>query len=538
MKNCEIRLGPFRFDTQTGTLTDAAGAGVDLRHQSLQVLHELAATPGETVERRDIVARVWDNREGAEEGLIQCIADIRRVLGDTDKTIIRTVPRKGYRLVPTGAAEVKAAPGRIGRRAGALAAAVLLLGLAAGYALIWSGRTPEATSRVVLAVLPFADLGPSGDAPAIGDALGESIITTLARYSEFDVIARQSSFRFRDQTRDLREIGEALSADYIVQGSQSLADGMVRLSVQLVDAGDGTLRMVDAFEVPIGEVLETNDAIAHRIANLVGGSVIEAHARTPRRSGEIDALILGNRAWLLFQSGPSREKWLTALGYVDRSIAEFPEVEWGYVGRALMLRTGVRFGWDLSGPAPVLAEAEAAARKAVELNPQNYMTHYALGRVLMQAGDIEGSIAVLERARHQNPSSAQVLNALAQSYLYAGDSANLEETVARVARIDPLPGVLTLWVRAWAQWQAGDCDAARATVAEVPSAPLEMNKLRAVIHVCTGEVGAAQRDLAAYLKARPDWNVASEVTANAGNWMDDGPRQRWLDALVTAGLAE
>ncbi len=391
-------------------------------------------------------------------------------------------------------------------------------------------------------MLPFADLSAgdksSADAPAIGDALGESIITTLARYSEFDVIARQSSFRFRDQTRDLREIGAALNSDYIVQGTQSLASDVVRLSVQLVDAGDSTLRMVDAFEIPVGEVLEANDAIAHRIANLVGGSVIEASARTPCRSGEIDALILGNRAWLLFQSGPSREKWLTALNYVDRSIAEFPDVEWGYVGRALMLRNGVRFGWDLNRPEPVLTEAEAAARKAVDLNPQNYMTHYALGRVLMQRGDITGSIAALERARQQNPSSAQVLNALAQSYIYAGETGKLLEKVARVDRIDPLPGVLTLWVRAWAQWQTDDCDGAQATMDRLSSAPIEINKLRAVIHVCTGEIGAARRDLAAYLESRPEWTVAGEVAANAGNWLSEGPRQRWLDALVRAGLPD
>ena len=222
----------------------------------------------------------------------------------------------------------------------------------------------------------------------------------------------------------------------------------------------------------------------------------------------------------------------------DEAIRSYPDAEWGYVGKALMLRTGVRFGWDQGAADAVLDEAEQAARRAIQINPTNYLSHFALGRVLMQRGEIRDSISALSRAAELNPSSAMVLNGLGQSYIYADDSEALMRTVARVRVIDPLPGTLTLWVRAWAEWQTGDCEAAKASVGAMTNVPLEANKLRAVIEICVGNTEAAEAEIAEFLARNPDWTLAREVAANAVNWSADGPRDRWLAALAEAGVPE
>ena len=531
MKSSEIQLGDLVFAPAQGRLTDASGQTVELRHQAMQVLRELASAPNEVVEKERLVARVWQNRAGAEEGLVQCIAEIRRVLNDTDKAIVTTIPRQGYRLVAA------AKPKRT-RSGGVLVVTAVAAVLVAGLAYLWWGAQGQPAPRAVVAVLPFQDTSPADHAAPIGDALSENIISTLARYSEFDVVARQSSFRFRETERDAREIGTALGAGFLVQGSQSLSADGVKISVQLIDTQDGTLRMVDAFAVPLDDVLEANDRLAHRIASTVSGSVVAAHARAPRQRGEIDALILDNRARLLFQTGPTREKWEQALDLQTQATSQFPDVEWGYIGKALMLRTGVRFGWEQQGPASVLSQAEAAANKALELNPQNYMAHFALGRVLMQKGDVLGSIAALNRAHGLNPSSSYVLTALGQSYIYADDQENLRTTLDRIAAVDPLPGTLSYWVRAWGQWQLGACQAARDTLHSMPSAPFEMKKLRAVIYVCVGDNAAAQKEIREYLEKKPDWSIGREVSTNATNWISDAPRERWLNALREAGVPQ
>ena len=534
MKSTELRLGTLVFDPERGRLADGDGMPVELRHQAMEVLRTLAERPNDLVGRDRLLDRVWQNRHGAEEGLIQCIAEIRRVLNDTDKTIVETIPRKGYRLVATPA---KPRFGAARISLSLFVVATLLLGTALGWR-VWTGGFETSISRPVVAVLPFETRDTGGETAPLADAVSDTIITALAGYSEFDTIAQQSSYRFRNTTQTVPEIGAALGADFLVQGSQTLTGRTLKLSVQLVDAADSTLQMVDTFAVPLEDMFEANDGIAHRIANTVSGSVLSLRARSDSPSGAVDALILDNRARLLFQSGPSREKWLASLELSDQAIRSYPDAEWGYVGKALMLRTGVRFGWDGGATAEVLAEAERAARKGIELNPGNYLTHFALGRVLMQQGDIAGSIAALKRAAELNPSSAMVLNGLGQSYIYGDETEALMETVERVRVIDPLPGTLSLWVRAWAQWQTGDCAAARDSVQAMTSVPLEANKLRAVIEVCLGDMDAAAADVAAYLDHNPDWTLRREIEANAGNWVADGPRERWLAALSEAGLPD
>lgn len=532
MKSPELRLGGARFDPEAGKLTDAEGAPVELRHQAMEVLKLLAARPGKIVTRAEIVARVWDNRAGADDGLVHCIAEIRRALSDGDKTILETIPRKGYRLVPP----VRAA--RFGKNA-ILALALALL-VAVGLALGWRPWADAASDPAapVIAVLPFETSGGDVKETGIDVALGDAIIAALAGYREFDVIARQSSFRFRDTERDIVGIGAELGADYLVQGRLGLTDRTLRIAVQLIDTTDATLEMVDAFEMPLDELFDARDRIAHRVANTVSGKVVTLSAQAQHHPGAVDALILDNKARLLFQSGPSREKWRASLAMSDEAIASYPEAEWGYIGKALILRTGVRFGYDDGAAAEVLDEAERAAEQAIALNPYNYAGHFALGRVRMQQGDITGSVAALKRAAELNPSSAMVLNGLGQSYLYADDRAALAATVARVKVIDPLPGTLTLWLRAWAAWQMGDCTSAQETVAAMSHAPLDAAKLRAVILVCTGDTEAAAAEIAAYLEKRPGWTLTREIEVNAGNWQTDGPRDRWLAALSEAGIPE
>ena len=290
--------------------------------------------------------------------------------------------------------------------------------------------------------------------------------------------------------------------------------------------------------MPLGDLFEVNDAIAHRIAHEISSSVVAINASAQRPQGEVDALILDNRARMVFQSGPRRESWLEALDLSQQSIDWFPESEWGYLGRALMLRIGVRFGWSSEDTEDQLTEAEALAQRAVELGPQNYMTHFALGRVLMQMGEVERSVAALETSVSLNPSSIMVLNALGQAYIYDDRLDDVDRILAQASRIDPIEGTLTLWMRAWAHWQDGDCEDALDTMQRMPVIPPEALKLLAVVNLCLGDTEAAEVAASAFLDRYPDWTLSQEVATNARNWTTEDPRNRWLAALSEVGIPE
>lgn len=534
MKNSEIRIGETVFDLTTGRLTSPSGEEIELRNQARQVLLKLAETPGEIVPRQTFFETIWKGTHVTEDSLVQCIAEVRAALNDKNKRLVETVPRKGYRLVASGPVTT----GWMLRDRLVLVGAIFAIFIVAAAA-FWAVQPgTSATARSVVAVLPFEDLGRTGDTDNLGDSVSHDIIDSLARYSEFDVIARHSSFRFRDPDQDLRDVARQLGADLVVQGTQEVRDRVLRVSVQLIDADTLTHVWVDRFEVPLEGMFEVNDTIAFRVAHEISSSVVAINAAAPRSAGDVDALILDNRVRILFQSAPRRESWIAALALTEESIERFPESEWGHLGRALMLRVGARFGWSEVGDDALLDEAEGLALRAVELGPQNYMSHLALGRVLMQRGEVERSTAALEAARELNPSSILVLNALGQAYIYSDRLGDVREVFDHVARIDPIQDTVSLWMRAWAEWQGDECDAALQTMQSIPAIPPEAMKLFAVIQLCRGDLEAADAAARSFLDRYPDWTLARELETNARNWTTDAPRTRWLSALSEVGIPD
>ncbi len=102
-----IFLGDCQFDIHNSELFTQNGRSISLRNQSAKVLTELAKTPGKTVSKDILVSAVWGDTYVTDDSLVQCIKDIRKVLGDNDHKIIRTVPRMGYRLDTTDHGKLK-----------------------------------------------------------------------------------------------------------------------------------------------------------------------------------------------------------------------------------------------------------------------------------------------------------------------------------------------------------------------------------------------------------------------------------------------
>ena len=116
------------LDTASGRLTGLDGQEVELRAQSREVLLKLAESPFATIPKQEFFETVWQDMHVTEDSLFQCIADIRQALGDTSKSIVETVPRKGYRLVPT---TVEVPPSRSVRRIAAIGVALAIFAVGA-----------------------------------------------------------------------------------------------------------------------------------------------------------------------------------------------------------------------------------------------------------------------------------------------------------------------------------------------------------------------------------------------------------------------
>jgi len=296
-----FKLGSFEVRPLTGEVSGADGTA-HLEPKVMEVLAALAQRPGDVVEREELLARVWGARAAvADEPLTRCIAELRRVLGDSRQTpvFIQTIPKRGYRLLcpvtplaarpaaaPAAAPQPEAEPAgtdprpaaasaaRSRHRAthpialgGAFAAALALGGIALwamGRGAAESGAT-DAIARNTIAVLPFTDVGGSADSAYFGEGLADEILNRLSAVDGLQVVARTSSFAVRASTDDVRSIGQRLSVAHVLEGTVRRDGERVRIGVQLVDAQRGYRVWSARYDGVLGDIFALQDEIANTI---------------------------------------------------------------------------------------------------------------------------------------------------------------------------------------------------------------------------------------------------------------------------------
>lgn len=514
---------------EDGVLKTATGEPVELRPQSRDVLALLIKAPNQTVTKDEFAKAVWDGRSVSEDSLVQCIAEIRAALGDTNREIIQTQPRKGYRFVPPAAPVPNASsfPTRF-----RLLGAVALVSVAA-VALVFTfgGRANE--HAPVVAVLPLEDQSATPHQGFLNDALSEGIITELARFPQFGVVARNSSFQFRSSPTDVREIGETLGAGYVLEGSQQFDGQRLRVTIKLVETETGAHLFADRYERDIDDLFVVQDEIVRQVAAVVGQVVL---TDMPQRAlpEDVDSRLRGLQARRIMTQ-LTYENWQKALALEETSIREEPDSAWGYIGKSLMLGAAARLGW-MQPRDEVLEESVGLAETALRLDPQNYMSHFALARVLSRRGEHAESILHFQRAAELNPSDSIVLIGMSVPLLYSGQTEEAIGVLERAAEVDPLHGDWLRWQLGWAYWQNEECEKGLEAMKSMASPPKASNKTLAALFVCLDRISDARSAMSVFLDTRPGFSREIEAEDVPSDWKPDGMAERWMAAMQQSGM--
>jgi adenylate cyclase len=235
----------YAFDTDRRELRRGADA-VTVAPQVFDLLDYLIRNRERVVSKDDLINAVWNGRSVSDAALTTRLNVARSAIGDSgeEQRLIRTLPRKGFRFV----GQVREA------REGASQN---------------PGDAPEGAPAVPdkpsIAVLPFENLSGDPEQEYFADSIAEDVLTTLSKIQELLVIARNSSFVFKGQLRDIREIGRMLGARYVLEGSVRKAGNRVRLSTQLIDSLNGSHVWADRFEGDLDDVFALQDRITQDI---------------------------------------------------------------------------------------------------------------------------------------------------------------------------------------------------------------------------------------------------------------------------------
>jgi TolB-like protein/DNA-binding winged helix-turn-helix (wHTH) protein len=280
-------FGDFCLDTRRGALCRDREL-VPLRPKSYSVLVHLLRHHGELVTRTDLLDTVWHNATVSDDSITQCIVDIRKAIEDTDHTMLRTIPRRGFVFEApveerpaeehpdAPATPAPAGGGRNARRWSWAAVSIVLVVVSAG---LWTVAQrheaeprPPVSSKPSIAVLAFADMTETGDRQYFADGVAEEILNHLSRSPDLRVVSRSSSFTFRDDEKDIPTISERLGVDFVLEGSVRGSGDQLRITAQLIDAGTDEHVWADAYdrELAAGNLIGVQNDIAANVAAAIG----------------------------------------------------------------------------------------------------------------------------------------------------------------------------------------------------------------------------------------------------------------------------
>jgi TolB-like protein len=273
-----------------------------------------------------------------------------------------------------------------------------------------SAPAPPALSlpdKPSIAVLPFANMSGDPEQEYFADGMVEEIITALSRIRWLFVIARNSSFTYKGQAIDVKQVGRELGVRYVLEGSVRKAGGRVRITAQLIDALTGTHLWADRFDGSLEDVFDLQDKVASSVAGVIEPAVQAAEiARSADRpTTDLTAYELYLRALPNCHSW-DRERIHCALELLEQAIERDPSF-----GPALALAAMCHHHFDRLGGAqdPDLHRRAAVdyVRRALRAAPDDPTTiGNAAGVLGSFGGDINPAIALADRALALNPSFA------------------------------------------------------------------------------------------------------------------------------------
>lgn len=496
--DCELDAAAFELRR--------AGRVCDVEPQVFELLLYLARHPDQLITKNDLIREIWGGRIVSDSTLASRIKSARRAIGDDgeQQRRIKTVHGRGVRFVGEGV-------GGVEKKAAARPA--------------WPS----------IAVLPFANVSDEPEQNYFADGLTEDIITDLSRFRELRVVARDSSFRFRETGGDLQKIGRELNADYLVTGSIRRRGVKLRLSAQLIDIRDGTQAWAERFDRGVEDVFEVADQLVRTIVGTLVGRVRQvgstlARRKQPANLAAYECVLRGQQAQG-HMGDPVQEA--EARRFFELALAADPYYPRAHAGLAVVLLSE----WFRAPEEAqaILDRALAHAETAVAIDGDDYECQETLGWILLHRKSYDLSEQHYRRAIELNPNSPAELAAMGCACTMFGRPADGLRWFELAKQIDPYFDANWYWnLLGVCYFTARRYDEAVAAFNHCPITPLWVTAYVAASHALAGRLEAA-REAAAKLRNDPrQFSVA--VMVRKEPFKNPADLAHLMDGLTRAGL--
>ena len=500
-------LGVVLFELLTGDRPYRLNAGA-----SRAILEHAIAAAEVRKPSTQIVQEAWGARGVTHEQLT------RQLRGDVDRIVLKSLDKEPHLRYASAAAmaddvqryldgkPIAARPPRLSYRLGkylrrnrtvvsvGAGAAVLVLALV-GYEIDrrFEQATDDSKSVLVarpineksIAVLPFLDMSEKKDQGYFSDGLSEELITLLAQIQDLQVIARTSSFHFRNQDVSLKEIAKTLGVAHVLEGSVRRAGATVRVTAQLIRTSDGVHLWSQSYDRDVKDIFQVQDDIAAAVVASLKLKLL-ALGSDLHRSDSPEAY---NQFLLARQFGRrgNVEDIERAVSAYRQAIALDPNYAAAYAGLSFS-ETAIA---NSTQDAARFALARDAVEKALELAPQFVDAYRARAQYRLETLDFAGARSDSETALTLAPGESAVQSLYGAQIAAFGKIPQAIIAMKKAIDLDPLSGY------AWAnvgilQTVTQDYPAARASIERA----LAINPSADAFHFALGQLDLLQGRLA------------------------------------------
>jgi TolB-like protein len=470
------------------------------------------------VSKDDVLASVWHGRAISDSALFNRINAARSAIGDTGELqrLIKTLPRRGLRFV--GAVREQAC----------------------GLAKADTDSPSVVADKPSIAVLPFVNLSGGPEQDYFIDGILEDIITALSRNRAFFVIARNSSFTYKGNSADTRQIADELGVRYILEGSVRRSGKRVRVTGQLIEAESGRHLWADRFDGDLVDIFDLQDQLVTRVVGAIAPQLEKAEIDRARlkMTGDLaayDFYLRGLASWNRW----TREENAKALRMFSAAIAKDSDFSTPYGLAASCHHFAKANSWwsnfdEVEISRLVERAADIGADDAVALCWAGHVHAYFFR-------DLDRALLLIDRALELDVNLAVAWQRSGWVLGYAGDSDRAIESLNKAMRLNPLDTrvFLTQSAMAFAHFIAGrDDEAARWAAMALRVKPNWPPALRIAIasNAMRDQAGQKQQALNAYLAIDPA--VTIRKLCGYYPFRREADRQRLIAAMRKAGVPE
>ena len=397
-----------------------------------------------------------------------------------------------------------------------------------------AARLPDKPS---LAVLPFTNMSGDPEQEYFADGITEDIITDVSKVSGLFVIARNSSFVFKKQSVDIRDIGRKLGVRHVLEGSVRRAGMTVRINAQLIEVESGTHIWAERYDRSLDDIFVVQDELTRRIVEVLKVKLTGSEqgrreeARSKVNAEAYDCLIRGRRCLLQFTAEGLRE----GRTMLERAIELDPSLASAYAGLALVYCAELVNGWS-GAAADGFQRALALARQACEVDEHEPMAHMTLGTILTWNKQLDEAERSARRAIELDANFSHAYGGLGVVLHFKGHYEHAISLFEQALRLDP---EFDMWIqhRGRSQLALERYDDAEESfkrrLIRMPRSDVTRIYL-ASLYGYTGRIEQARQMWREAMEINPAFSVVHLMGLLP--YVDPAPLERFAEGLRRAGL--